>query len=487
VAARHRTLRSGNPPVRVRVTLLSASNRNERTRFVKPGLRSAGRSLGATLALLCAACGGGDGGGASAPTALPSVACAQAYEEGYTDRQSYRAGDVVTAYLHGQRDLPSCRLDISDVNGKLAFSIAAPLTTQAAPGPDASMNGFGWRATLSFQLPAGLASGVYLIEGKSPFVVKPGGAVDVLVIYPSNTANAYATSGGKSLYSSADRPWAVSFLRPIPLQARAEHCLRYLATLKDLKVGFVADADLDTYASIAQTRLLVIAGHSEYWTRSARRNFDRFVDAGGSALVLSGNTMWWQVRYTADQSQLVCFKVDDPEPDPLLQTITWNERSLRYPILASTGTEFPRGGYGRKADAGWDGYRIAAPDSPLLEGTGLRRGDILRLPTSEYDGAPLAGFDSAGYPMLDRHALGVDALELIGFDRGSRFDAETVGTFIVVKRRADLGTIVNVASNDWCSANGMGGRDGAKVQRITRNAIVRLLEKRSAFSDGTGG
>lgn len=452
---------------------------------MSPRHRGAGAALAAILLLSCAACGGGSGSAAE-PVALPSKACAPAYEEGYTDHQSYRAGSVVTAYLNGARELPSCRLDIYDVHGKLAFSVAAPLFAQAAPPADASVNGYGWRASVSFHLPAGLPSGVYLIEGKSPFVVKRADAPDVLVVYPTNTANAYAQSGGKSLYTTPGNPGAVSFRRPIELAPRSAHCMQFFAALQGPRVGFAADEDLDDDATLAQTRLIVIAGHSEYWTRTARRNFDRFVDAGGRALVLSGNTMWWQVRYSADRTRLLCYKEEgrDPEPDPLLQTRTWNSTSLAYPIVASLGAEFPRGGYGRKADAGWDGYKIAAGASPLLEGTGLRRGDILRVPTSEYDGAPLRGLDADGYPVLDIGRTHFERMELVGFDRGSRFDVETFGTFIVLQRNAGSGAIVHVASNDWCSDNGMGGRDGAKIQRITHNAVDRLLDGRSVFSAG---
>jgi hypothetical protein len=433
--------------------------------------------------LFCAACGGGAPAPVPLPLPLPSMACATAYEAGYTDRQSYLPGDLVTVHLHGSRQLPACRLDIHDAKGQVALSVASPLPVQAEGQADAAINGFGWRPTLSFPLPPEMASGVYLIEGKSPFVVRRSDAMDVLVVYPSNTANAYAKSGGMSLYTTpkANR---VSFLRPIALQPRSAQCLPFFAAMEPLRVGFAADADLEDPATLAQARLLVIAGHSEYWTRTARRNFDRFVDAGGHALVLSGNTMWWQARYSADRTQLICYKGPDPEPNPLLQTISWGDSSLRYPIGASLGADFRRGGYGLKTDAGWDGYRIAAPDSPLLEGTGLRRGDVLRLPNSEYDGAPIRGFDADGFPMLDPGKTPPYRLELIGFDKGSRFDAPTIGTFIVLQRHAGSGTIVNVAGNDWCSDKGMGGRDGDKVRRITRNAVLKLLDGSSVFSPG---
>ena len=30
-------------------------------------------------------------------------------------------------------------------------------------------------------------------------------------------------------------------------------------------------------------------------------------NTGGHALILSGNTMWWQVRYNEDKTKLICY------------------------------------------------------------------------------------------------------------------------------------------------------------------------------------
>lgn len=67
--------------------------------------------------------------------------------------------------------------------------------------------------------------------------------------------------------------------------------------------------------------------------------------------------------------------------------------------------------------------------SPLLEGTGLKNGYILSLPKGEYDGTPIRTFDSNGYPVIDVSALNFKKVKLIGFNKGSRFGKETIGTF----------------------------------------------------------
>jgi hypothetical protein len=374
-----------------------------------------------------------------------------------------------------------CRLTLYTVNGDSVFSLASPLFRQELKGSNPSVEGFNYKLTIQFPTPQ-LVSGLYLIENKIPVIIKSTTPVDVMIVYPSNTANAYSYSGGKSLYSKVDRPWQVSFQRPIVLQPFSEFCMKWFQTLQDVKVGYIADVDMEDYAWIEGSKILTIVGHSEYWTRQGRLNFDRFVENGGNALVLSGNTMWWQVRYTPDRKGLICYKdYPDPISDPLLKTTHFVDYSLKYPIIKSIGADFDLGGYGVQEDKGWNGYKVVRPDSPLLEGLGLQKGDIISLPTVEYDGAPLTGFDKDGYPIINTKLLGFEKIEMIGFDKGFRFQ-ETAGTFIAFRRKSSSGIVINMASTDWCSSSGMGSASGDMIKKITRNAITKLLNHQPVFS-----
>ena len=187
---------------------------------------------------------------------------------------------------------------------------------------------------------------------------------------------------------------------------------------------YVADIDLEDFNELSDAKLLVIIGHSEYWTRRAREHFDRFVLEGGNALILSGNTTRWRVRDSDDQTQLICYtECPDPIQDPLLKTVNWTDGLLRYPIVPSIGADFPRGGYGIDyPDKGWNGFRVLVLESPVFRGVSVGRGDIIAMPSVEYDGAPL--FDrpvTDGEPRLDPDALGEDRAELIGYDMISLF------------------------------------------------------------------
>jgi hypothetical protein len=414
---------------------------------------------------------------------LPDHLCKPDFSYGYTNRTSYAPGQTVTAYLKGNAQVPECALVIYNIKGDSTFAVAASLAPQTISTNDPSRNGYGFTPSVAFKIPNDLASGVYLIENSIPFVVKPTKPVDILVVYPSNTVNAYATSGGKSLYTT-DKPMEVSFHRPMTLQNFSTYCLDWLFSFPGVTVGYIADIDLDDFATMSNGEVLCLVGHNEYWTRKGRENFDQYIASGRHAVVLSGNTMWWQVRYSddEDQSKMICYKsLDDPMENPLFKTWLWNDPTLQYPIISSIGADFDNGGYGLKADNGWNGYKIVNENSPLLEGTGLDNGDIIKCPTTEYDGAPIASWVN-GSPILDTEKLGAHKAELVGFDYGYRVK-ETVGTFFVIQPTMTSGIIVNVGSTDWCSSSGMGGASGGDIKKITTNALLKLLNEQAVFSE----
>lgn len=55
-------------------------------------------------------------------------------------------------------------------------------------------------------------------------------------------------------------------------------------------------------------KVVVINGHSEYWSTEAYGAVDSFLDAGGAAIVMSGNTMFWRVSYDGDGAAMECRK-----------------------------------------------------------------------------------------------------------------------------------------------------------------------------------
>lgn len=396
--------------------------------------------------------------------------------DGYTDKWSYRPGEVMKVYVNAMGPATG-QIELCDIAGNVVDAVRTKIFPQQVR-PDAPWaNGYGYTETFDYTIPK-LKSGLYYWNRAIPFIVKSNNISNsIVVLCPTNTENAYSNKGGKNLYSPEPRPDRVSFHRP-PMANLFSFCdpfLHWIPTATTRKISYISDQDMDYFNELEQADLLVIIGHSEYWTRKGRVNFDKFVEMGKPALILSGNTMWWQVRYSEDGSQMICYKNHpDPISDPLLATINWNQPQLAYSIAGSIGGEFLEGGYGLKNDVGWDGFKIVHPDSLLLQGTGLEAGQVLSLPSSEYDGTYISGYDASGFPIMDISKLGFVHGHIIGFDYGTQ-GKRTTGTWIAFQKKATSGVVINGASTNWCAASAFSGSDGPRIRKIILNAIEELI------------
>lgn len=408
------------------------------------------------------------------------VSCDSSIENGYTDKTSYASHDSISIFLNAKKEVKNYQIDITDINGNFLESVTADIFRQNVNPDKPYQNGFGYKRTVKIPVPK-FESGVYLFDKKIPFVIRPSIQCDILILYSSNTENAYCNSGGKSIYdyNSSDTKAAeiVSFLRPIETPFHSTDFLKWIVKQKQYKIGYICDKDMDEYENIASAKVLIIPGHSEYWTRKARANFDRFVDEGKNALIISGNTMWWQVRYNESENQMICYKNGETDSieDEKLKTINWPDSILDFSVMNSIGLDFNHGGYGKNEDKGWDGYKIVNPSSPLLKGSGLEMNDIIKLPTDEYDGGKLV-FSLDSSTVTIANPFDFYRYELIGYDLGSRLK-DSNGAFIIMQKTEKSGVVINTGSTDWCKKAGMLGKDSKVIKGITLNMIDLLLEK----------
>lgn len=399
--------------------------------------------------------------------------------DGYTDKLSYYPNETVKLYVNASV-VGKFKLPLNNCTGAPVDYLVSDFKSQNH-GTNAYENGFQYTESSLYKISEGRKSGLFFWADKIPFVVKnPNKNGDIVVVLPSNTDNAYNSIGGKSSYTNPLSP-TLSFQRPYSFQSFSKSFWPWIET-QPYKIDYIVDSDLDDYNNFSYAKLLIIPGHSEYWTRTARENFDRFIESGKDAMVLSGNTMWWQIRYSDDGSKMICYKdINDPVTDSTLKTMLWTTKSLRYPIENSVGANFDFGGYGTQKGVGWDGYKILAQNSPLLKGTNLKNEDVIKLPTSEYDGTPVKYVSGSAHPKVNNDTLKFHRIELIGYNEGFR-TVKTVGTFIVVQKKQTSGVIINTGSTDWCSPNGMGGEHGDIIKKITLNGIDNLLNKQNVFS-----
>jgi hypothetical protein len=233
-----------------------------------------------------------------------------------------------------------------------------------------------------------------------------------------------------------------------------------------------------------------------------RDHLDAFVNGGGAAMILSGNTCWWQVRYSTDLRTMICYKAFALKEDPFatdsnpandhLITTNWYKSPVNYPENSTTGLGWRHGGYhdysGNFTYAdGFGGYRVFRTNHWIFQGTGLSDGQMLGRDATivgyEVDGTLLEARDAAGniawdanryYPLPGAlpHVIDTTVTKtpanfvVLGLAPATRGHA-VMGYFEV----PGGGRVFNAGTIDWVQ----GLATDAAVARITRNVLDAFL------------
>jgi hypothetical protein len=298
--------------------------------------------------------------------------------------------------------------------------------------------GCNWGVAYSYKIDESLKSGLYfmqvtVMDGKGgltqektciPFVVKGriSQPAPMLVVFPTSTILAYNNYGGRSLYTDFDsKLWhRVHVMRPGQFGEIPPMGPDYIASSYDAFLSFLEQEGLaadygvsyDLHADpdyLDAHRLYVSIGHDEYWSREMRDNVEAFIANGGNAAFLSGNNVWWAVRFydgkatfPGDESTdvdiraadrvlpivqgqgrlMVCYKerkdpIEEDGPDwtadPTQATHNWHRvQGPNRPGSILTGLSSRRGGHRQKRPLPEAFFRAKHPAHWIFEGASLR-------------------------------------------------------------------------------------------------------------------
>lgn len=446
---------------------------------------------------------------------------------GYPGRASVAPGERLA--LHVATDAPRFRVHFYRWgDGFVPMHSSGWLMGERAP-----MRGAGddWRwPPYEFDVPSNWPSAVYIAHLEEPrgrpldlaldsaaalFVVRGQRQGGMLYKLPLATYHAYNCSGGACFYTnpprSQDPPGArISLQRPgggiggdtwgapdhydasSPRQTFAHWDARFIRWLvrNGYTPEFCTDFDIHDNPELPyRYRLMVSAGHDEYWTAQTRDAVEDFIARGGNAAFFSANLCWWRIHLVEQSTAMVCHQ-GGPHG---AYDHWWPPTGARRPEDTLSGASYRHGG------GWWDGpresmgYFVQQPGHWVFEGTGLARGDAFGRNTwpplagYECDGAPLDAFDRAtgiatlsawadeigtptGYQLLAACPLDARWQELPARERLERGEGLHAATMGIYTRN---GTVFSAGSTDWAQVLGC-GRD-LKVDRITRNVLDRLL------------
>ena len=78
---------------------------------------------------------------------------------------------------------------------------------------------------------------------------------------------------------------------------------------RSIQLTEITDHDLDRNPDLLKGyKAVLINGHSECWSARAYDGLDNYLKAGGAAVVMSGNTMFWRVSFDESGEVMECRK-----------------------------------------------------------------------------------------------------------------------------------------------------------------------------------
>jgi hypothetical protein len=233
-----------------------------------------------------------------------------------------------------------------------------------------------WALSLTVHT-TGWSPGDYLfrIDGGTPMLRRfipltlrsPSFAGRVVLVMPDTTWQAYNTWGGHNLYygphhSVPNRARIVSFDRPYGWGLGAgdfianELPLLSLTEKLGLQVGYATDVDLERdHDGFLQARMVVSAGHDEYYSPGMRETLTDARDHGVNLAFFGANDIYRKIRFAdtaiGPDRAVINYKDDtDPIGIPNLVTTQWRDPPSSDPESSLVGAD----------------YRCATPAPPAL-------------------------------------------------------------------------------------------------------------------------
>ncbi len=258
-----------------------------------------------------------------------------------------------------------------------------------------------------------------------------------------------------------------------------------MCTARDLHFGAPRPTDY---------RLLLFVGHHEYWTAEMRTSVETFARSGGNVAFFAGNTCWWQVRLSADGSQMICYKVAGLDPvsttaDHSQTTVHWFDDLVKRPETTLTGVSWQGEGVYYDAD---HRFLVKRADHWVFAGTGLGNGAMF----GGYSSIPGGPVDSSVVgPESDKVQDGgpngltspADFVTLADVIYPTPPDAYEEGAMGIFQATKDSGYVFNAPTINWALGLSQDAGTSNIIDQITYNVIANLGPPRPQWTSVSQG
>ena len=410
--------------------------------------------------------------------------------EMYVSSDFAQTGDVVQLFISSASEEIKVKVYQNTEKGTIPLRTLTNVKTISQTMPSEGWLGAKWTSSVDLPIPTTWDSDLYIIQAidknlkfnAAITVHNPNQEHDgILVLEPNLTRYAYNNWGGKSLYgyNSTDSLATETISSQRVNDGFQPESLKLDRWLNEHKhrVDYANMTVFDDDAfSLNPYKIILIVGHNEYWSRKSKERFEKFILGGGHALVLSGNTMWWETISHEDQ-HTVLKVVGDAQMDSLHFGMTDLHRIL--------GVNFDNAGYITDFDNsmknnGNGGFRIHDPEHWTMTNTNVKRSETI---DSQYN---IAGYEVDGADIqwtLENNQVTIQSIpsniNVLAYALSRRPNNEYgLGTVITYRPTKNSGCIFNAASIQW--ANGLWNlQDNIEVEsasnKITNNVLNNFL------------
>ncbi|MGZ3453369.1 MAG: N,N-dimethylformamidase beta subunit family domain-containing protein [Polyangiales bacterium] len=383
----------------------------------------------------------------------------------------------------------------------------------------------GWHDSVTIPTDDSWTPGIYVARldqssGKQAatfFVVRDTGFSPrprILVVVTLNTHQAYnawpgAGRNGKSLYAFNSSPGnpkqgdlnqavKVSFDRPFLVGVGLADLLNYeVPYVRWLEkngwdVAYCTDQDLHADPGLVTARnVFSIAGHWEYVSRPMVEHMRAARDAGTHLLLLTGDTISYQVRFEDSTQTMVGYKEswpNDPENIAGLaaqqagdtagamahyRMVSRGWRNVGNPLTPGEPGMLVTGVHSGGAfgpDGPWGDLVIDAPDHWLFEGTGFKKGDrITRVMGYEFDSAEVGDPSWDPFRPAGQVILGTIIRASTGEARGNAaYYRAPSGAEVVALGAVEFAWSLDKFASTW------GDSSDPRAGRMITNALTRF-------------
>ena len=376
----------------------------------------------------------------------------------YTDQHSYYPSNNVKIYTNTNSWFPfKKKIKITDLSGNIVDVINVEITRQNQVSDDVLKDGLGYENFHEYKLPATIQSGIYLINGKTPLIIKSKEYSEITVVYPYMNNILFQEEDDVSILTKT--PPSTSLLRTSYVDNFTKEVTTFFSDNK-FEVNYVSDLDIEAVENISKSKLVVLYGKSAFWTPKMKESLMKFVVDGGNLMLATSYTMNDVCWHSESAKRIKLYNFNERE-----RIQTWATYNQSPPEKA-VGISYLNSGYSDVKS-----YKTANANHPLFKNIINPK---INIHANIFSAPPIKWYDDL--PRIDLDSIGFYNGEILAYSKAAYHEEDKgIKGIFLLQPDSLSGKIISLGTEGWCLKENLG--ENKQLQIITKNTVEYLLKK----------